>query len=152
MVLRVVLGAQGGEKLTHTPGRDLLISTDHTFAQLAAAIDRAFARWDVSHLHEFQLPGGRRIVSADDDENEEGDLDEAVETLGSIGIALGGSFAYTFDLGAGWEHRCTVVRDGLDPVAEAGIMPREILPIFGWGSIPDQYGRLAPDAEGDNGS
>jgi len=24
---------------------------------------------------------------------------------------------------------------------------KEITPVFGWGTIPDQYGRIAPDAD-----
>ena len=30
-------------------------AADHSFAELATAIDDAFARWDRSHLHEFEL-------------------------------------------------------------------------------------------------
>ena len=43
------------------PGRIFIVRPSHTFAQLAEAIDAAFARWDLSHLHEFELPGGRRV-------------------------------------------------------------------------------------------
>jgi hypothetical protein len=147
MVLRVILGGQSGEELAEPPGRDLLISTTHTFAEIAAAIDRAFARWDVSHLHEFVLADGRRIVAADDDGFEEGDLDETVETVASLDLTAGRSFEYVFDLGAGWEHRCMVLRESVDPLAELGIVPIEIVAVFGWGTIPDQYGRLAPDSD-----
>jgi hypothetical protein len=38
-----------------------MVGPGHTFAQLADAINHAFARWDPSHLHEFQLADGRRI-------------------------------------------------------------------------------------------
>lgn len=55
MIVRVLLAAQGGDDLVGTPGRDLLVSDTHTFADLAAAIDCAFARWDLSHLHEFRF-------------------------------------------------------------------------------------------------
>ncbi|MDP9281679.1 MAG: plasmid pRiA4b ORF-3 family protein [Chloroflexota bacterium] len=149
MVLRVILRAQSGEELAEPPGRDLLISTTHTFVEIAAAIDRAFARWDVSHLHEFVLSDGKRIVAADDDGFEEGDLDETVETVASVDLTAGGSFEYVFDLGAGWEHRCTVLRDSIDPRAELGTEPTEIVAVFGWGTIPDQYGRVTPDSDED---
>lgn len=33
----------------------------HSFADLAYAIDTAFARWDLAHLHTFELPGGRFV-------------------------------------------------------------------------------------------
>ncbi len=147
LILRVILIRQSGQTLPDPPGRDLLVSTAHTFRQIAAAIDRAFARWDVSHAHEFHLSEGRRVVAAEDDGFEDGDLDEAVETLARLDVRLGGSFEYVFDLGASWEHECTVLRDQVDPREEAGIVRTEILPVFGWGAIPDQYGRAAPDSD-----
>jgi len=69
--LRVILRSKGGDDLVDPPGRDLLVSSEHTFAELANAIDRAFARWDLSHLHEFRLLDGRRIVMEDADEFED---------------------------------------------------------------------------------
>jgi len=54
--------SKGGEELVDPPGRDLLMSSAHTFADLASAIDRVFARWDLSHLHEFRLLDGRRVM------------------------------------------------------------------------------------------
>ena len=44
-----------------------MVGPRHTFAQLAEAIDVAFARWDLSHLHVFELPNGRRVGFADAD-------------------------------------------------------------------------------------
>ena len=64
-------------------------------------------------------------------------------------LTAGGSFEYVFDPGAGWEHRCTVLREGADPRAELGIVPLEIVAVFGWGTIPDQYGRVTPDSDDD---
>jgi hypothetical protein len=40
-------------------------AASHSFAQLATAIDDAFARWDRSHGHEFQLGNGTRIGTPD---------------------------------------------------------------------------------------
>lgn len=41
--------------------------------------------------------------------------------------------------------------DGVDPVEEYGELPSEIVPIFCWGTIPDQYGRVSLDEdEGDS--
>jgi hypothetical protein len=140
--------SKGGEELVDPPGRDVLVSSAHTFAELASAIDRAFARWDLSHLHEFRLLDGRRIIMMDGaDEFEEIDparqLDEIGHTLSSVGLRVGDTFVYVFDFGDDWEHGCTVLRADVDPEEEAGIVPSEILPIFGWGTIPDQYGRLS---------
>jgi len=53
--------------------------------------------------------------------------------------------ALVFDLGASWERECRVLRDRVDPTEEAGLVLREIVPIFGWGTIPDQYGRATAD-------
>jgi hypothetical protein len=43
------------------PGQTLAAARTHTFAQLATAIDDAFARWDRAHLHEFTLAGRERV-------------------------------------------------------------------------------------------
>jgi hypothetical protein len=148
--VRAILVSKGGEELVDPPGRDLLVSSVHTFADLATAIDRAFARWDLSHLHEFRLLDGRRLVMMDGaDEFEEIDparhLDERSHSLGSLGIRAGDTFVYVFDFGDDWEHACTVLRTDVDPEAEAGTVPSEIIPTFGWGTIPDQYGRLSQE-------
>lgn len=149
-VVRTILLSKGSEELVDPPGRDLLVSSAHTFADLASAIDRSFARWDLGHLHEFRLLDGRRVIMMDGaDEFEEIDptrhLDEQAHSLGSIGLRVGDTFTYVFDFGDGWEHGCAVLRADVDPVEESGTLPSDILPIFGWGTIPDQYGRLSPD-------
>src|SRR5438034_11621109 len=54
MLLRVVLVAQAGEDLTNPPSRNYS-QAEHTFADLARAIDRAFARWDISPWHILRL-------------------------------------------------------------------------------------------------
>ena len=152
-IVRVILVGKAGDELAAPPGRDLLVSSVHTFAELASAIDRAFARWDPSHLHEFRLADGRRIVTEEADELEdsasEQHLDERAHSPSSIGLHSGDTFTYIFDLGDEWEHVCTVLRIDVDPEEEAGTVPLEILPIFGWGSIPDQYGRLSLDDDRD---
>jgi hypothetical protein len=137
-----------------SPGRDLLINDRHTFEDIARAIDRAFARWDLSHLHEFGLLDGRRIAMEDANESAEmsGEqpLDERLQTLTTVGLGVGETFQYLFDFGDGWEHGCTLLREDVDPVAEWGSVPKEIVPIFGWGTIPDQYGRSSAE-QGETG-
>ncbi len=59
-------------------------------------------------------------------------------------LALGEQFAYVFDLGDYWAHLCTVGTVGTeraDPVKAYGIVPPRPAAIFGWGDLPDQYGR-----------
>ena len=148
MIVRVILARHGGELLDDPPGRDLLVRASHSFAQLAKAIDTAFARWDLGHLHEFSLPDGTRIGMADADEfGADGELDEATETIGAASLKVGDSVAYVFDLGDSWEHDCTILRVNVDPHEELGAAPRGIVPVFGWGAIPDQYGRTGPDTD-----
>src|SRR5260370_1086528 len=61
----------------------------------------------------------------------------------------GEQFAYTFDLGDNWQHLCTVAPRRADPLETLGIIPVRPLPCWGWGGIPDQYGRRW---DGDDGS
>ena len=151
-IVRVILSAKGGEEVSEPPGRDLLVAGSHTFAALAAGIDSAFARWDLSHLHEFRLSGGRTIVMPDPegfDDDDEG-LDEGKLTFGEAGLLTGATFEYLFDLGDEWQHDCTVLRTDVDPVEEFGHSGPGIVPVFGWGAIPDQYGRTSPDEVDDD--
>lgn len=52
------------------PGRVFIIGPAHTFEQFAHAINAAFARWDLSHLHKFELADGRVIGSCGDSREE----------------------------------------------------------------------------------
>jgi hypothetical protein len=61
----VLAGAAEDER--RDPGRVFLVGPKHTFGQLADAINAAFARWDLSHLHEFRLADGRLIGFPDDE-------------------------------------------------------------------------------------
>lgn len=54
-----------GEHLWPRPGRIFAAAPDHSFADLGAAIDTGFARWDRAHLHEFELADGTRIGMPD---------------------------------------------------------------------------------------
>ena len=63
--VRVELLAGGiAGRLWPRPGRIFAVAPFHTFHVFAEAIDDAFARWDRSHLHQFELPGqDRRTVT-----------------------------------------------------------------------------------------
>ena len=102
-----------------------------------------------SHLHEFTLADATVITPHRwwDGEEPEGSLDGAGTRLGRL--RLGEQFAYVFDLGDNWQHLCTVGPKLADPVETLGIVPDRPLPFWGWGDIPDQYGR---GWNGDDGS
>jgi hypothetical protein len=87
--VRVDLLGGLGARLRPAPGRIFIVGPSHTFAGLADAINTAFARWDLSHLHEFELGDGRRIGFVDPDPFED---DEVVEDLaGGEGRRGGGA-------------------------------------------------------------
>lgn len=149
-----LLGGRG-EELWPWPGRVLAVGPSHTFIDLADAINTAFARWDRAHLSVFTLADGR--VLADDESGAE--LAAAAggpvpapsaidETKVVAAVARGDEFRYTFDLGDNWIHRCVVGEELVDPMEVLGIRPRQPLPYWGWGTIPDQYGRRWEDDDG----
>ena len=111
----------------------------HRFSQLADAIDTVFARWDRSHLYKFQMADGRLIGQVEFDDFDVGFIDGGATSLSTL--SLGELFVYEFDFGDSWSHLCTVGPARIDPESEFGVVPRSPLPYWGWGAIPDQYGR-----------
>ena len=140
ITVELVHGVHTGD-LWPRPGRVLIAARTATFEQLGKAIDDAFARWDHNHLHEFTLADGTAIIPVRwwDREEPERSLDGAKARLGRL--RPGEQFAYTFDLGDNWQHLCTVAPQRADPLETLGIIPVGPLPCWGWGDIPDQYGR-----------
>jgi hypothetical protein len=122
------------------PGRDVLISPQHTFRQLAETINSAFARWDLGHLYAFRLDDGRMIGTPFEDF----DVLEAARTKIGGRWRRGDSFLFEFDFGDSWEHRCSVMEMEVDPTEVYGKRPKGPAVVFGWGSVPDQYGRSSP--------
>ena len=143
MTIRVVLSRQADAPLPHPAGRVLLVHADHSFSDLAEAIDTSFGRWDLTPLHQFEVEG-RTLLSAPEDTEAE-DSDEV--TIGEVGLRTGARFTYLFDIGEGWTHDCSVEEVAVDPYALAGEEPDVPVPVFGWGMLPDQYGRLTEDDE-----
>lgn len=141
--IRVDLLGSGGADLKPPPGRILIVGPGHTFEQLAEAINGAFARWDLSHLHEFELADGRRIGYPSDDFAPDLAWEDHAELKVAREVGPGEEFAFTFDFGDGWRHRCRVLSEKADPPEEYGAAPLPKRPVatWGWGLIPDQYGR-----------
>jgi len=145
--IRVDLVDGGGRTLWPRPGRVFAAARSHSFAQLATAIDDAFARWDRAHLHMFDLGGvaGLLIDRYWDDPPDDSRVDDTVK----LGTLTGGQrFVYVFDLGDDWAHLCTVNPERIDTLHTVGITPDRPTPYWGWGAIPDQYGRTW---DGDDG-
>lgn len=136
--IRVDLVEGRGKAFWPRPGRIFAAARTHTFADLADAIDESFARWDRSHLHQFNLADGTRIARPDWEDEPEG-LDGRRVKLSRL--TPGEQFAYEFDFGDCWTHLCTVADRRIDPLDQLGVIPDQPLPYWGWGDIPDQYGR-----------
>jgi hypothetical protein len=118
--IRVDLVDGGGRTLWPRPGRVFAAARSHSFAHLATAIDDAFARWDRAHLHMFDLGDveGLLIDRYWDDPPDNSRVDD------------------------------TVNPERIDPLHTVGITPDRPMPYWGWGAIPDQYGRTW---DGDDG-
>jgi hypothetical protein len=146
--IRVELIEGRGHRLWPRPGRIFAASRSHTFAALADAIDTAFARWDRSHLCLFELSDNTSICGpiAWEDPPERSVFAGDVR----LGRLKGGEqLLYTFDMGDDWAHLCTVGEQRIDPLETLGIIPTGPLPYWGWGEIPDQYGRRTSDDDGE---
>lgn len=146
------------------PGRGALATSganpggrpSHSFAQLAEAIDQAFARWDRAHLCQFTLADGTVVTDAETAEDalaaEFGVAPKRPLLLeqAKVGrtVALGEEFRYVFDFGDDWTYACAVEEPKVDPLEVVGVVPAVPTVVWGWGTIPDQYGRLW---DGDDG-
>lgn len=138
MITVELVGGAHADELWPRPGRVLVAARSTTFAELATAIDDAFARWDRAHLHLFTLDGGALVSPKAwwGGDEPEGMLDGDKTTLARL--KAGEQFAYVFDLGDNWQHLCTVSAKRVDPVDVLGATPSGPVPFWGWGDIPDR--------------
>ncbi|WP_204985334.1 hypothetical protein [Micromonospora globbae] len=85
--VRVELVSGRGVDLWPRPGRVFAASRSHTFAQFADAIDAAFARWDLAHMHMFTLADQTQITPLElwDGEAPEGSVDSDRTRLSRLG-------------------------------------------------------------------
>jgi hypothetical protein len=138
-----------GERFWPRPGRIFAAARSSSFADLAEAIDDAFARWDRAHLHDFTLADGTRLTTPYEDWEELGPVVDDRRTNLSR-LKPGEQFAYVFDFGDDWTHLCTVGPMRIDPLKALGIIPADPLPYWGWGDIPDQYRRRWDGDDGES--
>jgi pRiA4b ORF-3-like protein len=143
LAIEVVLVSGRALVLDPQPGRIVIASPTHTLADLAATVDAAFARWDLSHLHLFRVDGAGTFMPDGDPDMNAGN--SQTTTLGWLGLTVDQAFEYVFDLGDDWLHRCVVASTDVDPREEYGERPRKPVVVWGWGWIPDQYGRVTAD-------
>ncbi|MCG7320846.1 plasmid pRiA4b ORF-3 family protein [Arsenicicoccus bolidensis] len=152
MILKVTLVSGRGEEFDPAPGRILAIPPRTTYAALAEGIDRAFGRYDLAHLVQFEFDDGLVVTDEETiEELDDGSGSPRYEPLERplAELTVGVTFTYTFDLGDNWLHQCEVL-----PTKDAQAVPggpvRQVMPFDGWGDLPDQYGRdLDPDDETD---
>ena len=122
LTIRIDLVEGHGEHLWPRPGRLFAAARSHTFAQLADAIDDAFARWDRAHLHEFALADGTRLTTPYTDWEELGPaLDDSKVRLSRLEPEE--QFVYVFDFGDDWAHVCSVGPGASTPLEWLGPVP-----------------------------
>lgn len=144
-----------GETCWPQPGRIFAVGPSHTFDDLAQAINIAFGRWDFSHLSQFELADGRIVTDPDSG------LEAASGGFGPVQwplditkakisktVKLGDQFEFVFDLGDNWTHVCEVGTQKVDPLEVLGIRTKTPAAYWGWGTLPDQYGRRWQDDTG----
>lgn len=143
---RVDLVSGLGREWRRGPGRLFLLPRETSFAEFSEAIELGFGRWDRAHLFEFQLPDGRRLgvpVDAPPDE-----LDAAEHLVCDL-VEEEDELSYVFDFGDRWTHKVTIERTDVCTdfyEDERGLDPDHPVISWGWGTLPDQYGRTTPDS------
>ncbi|MEX0650986.1 MAG: hypothetical protein WD186_03055 [Actinomycetota bacterium] len=134
-IIRVELESGRGDDYKPSPGRDLLVSPNHTFRQLAELINACFARWDLGHLYVFRMEDGANIGIPDE---ELGHVDAARRKLGVR--REDEVFEYEFDFGDGWTHRCTVMEVDVTPETTTVSARRGRSPCGAGGACPTSTG------------
>ena len=108
-------------------------------ARGAPARDRPRVR---AHLHCFEVGDGSPHILGGHDELDPAAADSQTITLQRAGLArIGVTVTHTFDLGDDWTHAREVVAQDDPPDfsrAPAYVRTSVPVPIFGWGTIPDQ--------------
>jgi hypothetical protein len=155
--IRVDLLGGRGETLQPPPGRTFAVPPNCTFSDFGRAIDLAFARWDLSHLRQFTLEDGTLVVDEEMADELRASpfgghaIPRTLSLDAKVGRSLkvGSRFEYVFDLGDDWTHAC-MVEDQVDPLEALGVIPDRPMAYWGWGTIPDQYGRRWDSDDGES--
>lgn len=153
-LIRVQLVSGLGRRLDPSPARLLVVPRRIPYAQLAVAINGAFARWDLDKPWTFTLPDRSTVVHS---------LDAAAPQPGALPPATSigplsdhQEFVFDYDPERGWHHACQVLMTR-ESLQEWGRDITEPTVIDGWGPVPDPFGRddqldriarLAPEDDG----
>lgn len=97
--IKVELLGGGGIECDPPPGRVFIVGPAHTFEQLAHAINAGFARWDLSHIHQFELADGRLIGYPDDEYAPDLVWLDHAKLKVTREVKPGDAFTFVFDLG-----------------------------------------------------
>lgn len=97
ITVELVSGGDNEKDFWPRPGRTFIAARTHTFEQLAKAIDDAFGRWDLNHLHEFAMADGTCVGFPDSDFDEGRVIVDSRRTMLSR-LAAGEQFAYCDDV------------------------------------------------------
>ena len=112
----------------------MLVPPTATFSDFGLGVDLAFGRWDVTRRRSFRAGWHGRHERPG---SAKGDLPPERIVHGSM--PRGTRFEYLFDDDEKWVHEC-VVEELVARRETAGQAPGSV-PILGWGTIPDQFGR-----------
>jgi len=92
LIIDVELVSGGGRgDFWPRPGRTFVASRTHTFEQFAEAINDAFGRWDLAHLHEFTLADGTRIGLPDPEWDDDREVIDAAARSSAASASLSSS-------------------------------------------------------------
>jgi hypothetical protein len=116
----------------------MLVPPTATFADFGLGVDLAFGRWDVTRRRSFRAGWRGRHERRG---SGKGDLPPERIVHGSM--TRGTRFEYLFDDDEKWVHECVV--EELIGQRETVGRPPIAVPILGWGTVPDQFGRLRPE-------
>ena len=116
----------------------MLVPPTATFADFGMGVDLAFGRWDVTRRRSFRAGWRARHERRG---SGKGDLPPERIVHGSM--TRGTRFEYLFDDDEKWVHECVV--EELVGQRETVGRPPIAVPILGWGTVPDQYGRQRPE-------
>ena len=144
LLVRVEIVSGRGEPLDPAPGRIFLVGPGHSFEELGDSINHAFARWDQSPPFLFQLADGRQIGWEAGPGTEDAGEVEVLRT-----VKPGDAFSFIFDPHEDWAHRCLVEAEPFDLSGDDDPPPIPV-PVYGWGTIPDQFGRNNEDDEAED--